>query len=369
MPSISNFLNGGGSAVIVRVVHSDAKKAVFENSAEPGITFEAANEGEWANTFRITTDDDVNDDATDKDKLFNVRVKKKIAETNDANKDYQVIENFLNLSFESGHGRYVDRVLEEESDLVHVGSNTLAVRPAGELNFDVAANRGVDGSDIESLDLTGDPGDKTGINALDKTDIFNLLCLPSPDKEGEDIAGLYDTALTEAELYCKKKRAMLIVDPPSGWTDKDDPIDGSIGIDHLGLSRSENAVIYFPRIRAPDPLEESRLRTFPPCGVVAGIMAKTDAQRGSLEGSSRLGCNSDRRARSKYKAYQRRKRRAQSSGYQLLANTTISRPSGMGCPYNEGCRQPCKPVEVSTCKEDCTLHRGEPLSWHAMGSL
>ena len=50
-------------------------------------------------------------------------------------------------------------------------------------------------------------------------------------------------------------------------------------IDGLNL-RDENAVIYFPSIRAPDPLAESRLRTFVPCGAVAGIMAKTDAQRG-----------------------------------------------------------------------------------------
>ena len=57
---------------------------------------------------------------------------------------------------------------------------------------------------------------------------------------------------------------MLVVDPPSNWNSKDDPIDGTIGINSLNL-RIENAVIYFPRIRAPDPLDENRLRTFPPC--------------------------------------------------------------------------------------------------------
>jgi phage tail sheath protein FI len=30
----------------------------------------------------------------------------------------------------------------------------------------------------------------------------------------------------------------------------------------------------------PDPLQESRLADFPPCGVVAGVIARTDAQRG-----------------------------------------------------------------------------------------
>ena len=52
------------------------------------------------------------------------------------------------------------------------------------------------------------------------------------------------------------------------------------GIGDFALARSENAAIYYPLIRAPDPNEENRYRTFAPCGVIAGIIAKTDAQRG-----------------------------------------------------------------------------------------
>jgi phage tail sheath protein FI len=278
------FLNGGADAVIVRVVPKDAKKAKFENSPGNGIlSFRAQNEGDWANTFRITTDDKVNKDAKDKDNLFNVRVKKKIAETGNAKKDYVEFENFLNVSIESDHGRFVNRVVGEESDLVRVAENTLTKRPAGEMNFDVKATKGSDGSNIiDEDDLKGKRDDKTGIYALDKTDIFNLLCMPSPKKEGEaEIKGkLYSEVYTEAVEYCKPRRAMLIVDPPSSWNSKDDPIDDTNGIDNLGLSRSENAIIYFPRIRAPDPLDEGRLRAFTPSGVVAGIIAKTDAQRG-----------------------------------------------------------------------------------------
>jgi hypothetical protein len=50
-------------------------------------------------------------------------------------------------------------------------------------------------------------------------------------------------------------------------------------VDSLGL-RDENAAVYFPRLRLPDPLRENRLDEFVPCGVVAGVMARIDASRG-----------------------------------------------------------------------------------------
>jgi phage tail sheath protein FI len=45
-------------------------------------------------------------------------------------------------------------------------------------------------------------------------------------------------------------------------------------------SNLTNAALYFPRFRAADPLRENRLSVFAPCGAVAGIYARTDAQRG-----------------------------------------------------------------------------------------
>src|SRR5690606_23303630 len=59
--------------------------------------------------------------------------------------------------------------------------------------------------------------------------------------------------------------------------------DGTIGIGGsapLVPSRGENAAIYFPRVAMSDPLQENRLATFAPGGMIAGIYARTDAQRG-----------------------------------------------------------------------------------------
>src|SRR5205823_2452926 len=34
------------------------------------------------------------------------------------------------------------------------------------------------------------------------------------------------------------------------------------------------------RIRVADPIEKNRLRIYPPCGAVAGVIARTDSERG-----------------------------------------------------------------------------------------
>jgi hypothetical protein len=50
----------------------------------------------------------------------------------------------------------------------------------------------------------------------------------------------------------------------------------------LGLTgrNARNAALYFPRVRQGDPLREGQTDTFVPCGIIAGIMARTDSQRG-----------------------------------------------------------------------------------------
>jgi phage tail sheath protein FI len=274
------FLNGGVDAIIVRV-HSNAAAARF-TTVGTTLKFMAATPGEWANNnFKVVIDHNVDEDQDDPppdQHLFNLKFVETVAGV-DLDR-----ETFLNISRKEDHKRYVVKVLEEESDLVRVDKTglpgALSARPP-KADFTVGTiERGADGDDIALGDLKGKSNLKTGIYALENADIFNLLCIPPPAPDGNTTKEFYSEVYSEAVTFCKNERAMLIVDPPSNWHSKDDPIDASIGIEELGLSRSENAVIYFPRIRAPDALDENRLRTFPPCGVVAGIMAKTDAQRG-----------------------------------------------------------------------------------------
>ncbi|MCX6674694.1 MAG: YCF48-related protein [Methanothrix sp.] len=130
------------------------------------------------------------------------------------------------------------------------------------------AKPGNDGSKPEDIDLVGNEAKKTGIYALLDVDIFNLLCLP----EAEEV----DT-LVKAAAFCKQNRAFLIADCPTAWNNFDKALEDLGTFDPL---RSENVALYFPRVVMSDPLEENRLKEFPPCGIIAGIFARTDSTRG-----------------------------------------------------------------------------------------
>lgn len=136
-----------------------------------------------------------------------------------------------------------------------------------------------DGALLTKNDFTPTNGesDKKGLYTLEKADLFNLLCIPPFAPEGDVDPGL----VAEAAVYCEKRRAMLIVDPPSSWTDKTKAKNEFTdqGNDYVG-TRSKNAAIFFPRLKQPNPLRDNQVETFVPCGVIAGIFARTDAQRG-----------------------------------------------------------------------------------------
>ncbi len=132
-----------------------------------------------------------------------------------------------------------------------------------------------DGSPLDQSVFTGPglEGQKKGLFALEHVDLFNLLCLP-PYLASHDVD---KSLIAKAVSYCEKRRAMLLVDSPSSWTDKDKAKAGiSTGVGAI----SKNAAIYFPRLKQPNPLRENRIEEFVPCGAVAGIMARTDTQRG-----------------------------------------------------------------------------------------
>jgi hypothetical protein len=143
--------------------------------------------------------------------------------------------------------------------------------------FDTAKTNVVGGSDGQRLNENSFTGpntetNKTGLFALEKAALFNLLCIP-PYQHGGDID---ETLVGAAAAYCEKKRAMLIVDPRQAW---DTVAEVKNGLPNVGTS-SKNAAFFFPRIRQQNPLRENKLEEFVPCGAVAGIFARTDAQRG-----------------------------------------------------------------------------------------
>ncbi|MBW7881370.1 MAG: phage tail sheath family protein [Caldilineaceae bacterium] len=267
------FLNGGADALIVRVVHTGdgtpANNAVAATGATGGLNLSAANEGEWGNRIRVTVDHDTRDPADTT--LFNLIVQEMDGTSSSAN--VVATEEFRNVSVTATSPRFVQAVLAAQSTFV-VATAVPSTRPGAASIF---LTGGQDGIAPTAGEIEGDQDDKEGLYALEDADLFNLLCIPPVAPGGDTNPAVYTAALA----YCKDRRAMLIVDPPNSFgTPAAVESDSQNSSGFIAPLRDENSILYFPRVRIADALQENRLATFVPCGVMAGVIARTDAQRG-----------------------------------------------------------------------------------------
>ena len=154
---------------------------------------------------------------------------------------------------------------------------------------------------VVRVDPDGGPdAARTGLYALDKVDTFNLLCLPpyehrsyrhGPHHGGHSFADIPRAFIAEAAVYCERRRAMLIVDPPSTWTTASAAVAAcTTGDDPIGTT-SPNAAVYFPVLLQPDPARGNEVLATVPCGAVAGVIARTDAERGVWKAPAGVGAH------------------------------------------------------------------------------
>jgi uncharacterized protein len=289
------FQNGGSQAVIVRL--SKGTPTIFSVPAVSW-TLQAANPGSWGNNLAVTIDTMVDPGLYSEDNyIFNLNIK-------DNNTGYS--EKFLNVSLNQASPYYVASVLENESQLLSVtgypqtniapqppttplmpqntAATSLSIKTSGADNYSTA---------VSLTDFQGD-GSTTGIYALQKADLFNLLCIPPyaygvDTGSGELYTGVYPLALSYFSQY--QKRAMLLVDPPSDWNSVSAAVTGITTNTNITSLRNEDSAIYFPRIEVADPLWNNNGREFVPCGAVAGVIAQTDAQRGVWKAPAGLEAN------------------------------------------------------------------------------
>jgi hypothetical protein len=280
------FLNGGSQAIIVRVHNGATPATITLPAGSPGnLVLEAANPGSWGNNLIAQVDYKTRpgSDAT----VFNL----KVLETDPISHQPVNTEVFLNVSVSGSDPRFLSRVLQENSDLVRVRvistlrplETPVVTSPAGGLpGIAAAPGSGGDGNDIVQAQFTGQSQDaKAGLFALEKADLFNLLCIPPFSLGADDPPLQRQNLVSQAAAYCETRRAMLLVDPPSAWTTKTTAVNqfSDPTTDFVG-TRSKNAAIFFPRVRETNPLHDNQIESFVPCGAVAGVFARTDAQRG-----------------------------------------------------------------------------------------
>ena len=271
------FLNGGTQATIVRLISPSITSAASLTVDDLPLT--AASPGAWGNSLRARIDHNTADDPTGI--LFNLLVR---------DDGTGQVEQFRNVSVQTGNPRQVDKVVASSSQLIRVGTLPSA-RPAasadpsagGDIWSDTTstkvqtAEQSSDGNVLTQADFTGTglSGAKQGLYALENADLFNLLCI-APHAFGT----LVETDLmASAASYCESRRAFLIVDPRD-WSSANSAATAMATPATAVGTASQNAAVFFPNIKKANPLHGNALATFAPCGTVAGVFARTDATRG-----------------------------------------------------------------------------------------
>jgi uncharacterized protein len=296
------FANGGSQAVIVRIYN----ETIVSGVPNPGIaqivlpagagsppsagplTLVAVDPGAWANSLFVTVDYNTQDPTapvtspptpTDPD-LFNLTIYMKSSDGSPAT----IQETYLSVSVNPADTLYLPRVLQQNSTLLAVSEDNLGnwimpgVPPA--ITSEADASGGTDGDPLTYVQYQGDPLAKTGIYALTMASMFNLLCIPPPVRGTDTPTTVYQAAME----FCAANGAVLIVDPPIAWASNPATAAAKAlgGLSSLGLSgnNARYAALYFPCVLEADPLWNNQIDTFVPCGIMAGIMARTDSTRG-----------------------------------------------------------------------------------------
>ncbi len=114
---------------------------------------------------------------------------------------------------------------------------------------------------------------RTGLYAFEGADALNLLCIPPFDPVADPPRRLWDAA----SAYCRERRALLLVDPPTTWSHAAAVTPEAV---REVVTPTADAALYFPRILVADPVDPALRVTVAPSGALAGLMARTDRERG-----------------------------------------------------------------------------------------
>jgi phage tail sheath protein FI len=262
------FLNGGTTALVVRYNDPSVQTASAQLSAD--ITLDASSPGEWG-THLVAVVDQTNLLKAGVNQ-FNLTIKQMQGTTVLAQEVYS------GASLNKGTPQYLPTLLLPSQLVKPAAGNQWTQQLAvATIDFGFPA-AGPAGAQPAAAPITsspvplGDQDQRTGIYALLKADIFNILCLPV------DPETTYDPAVLDvAAVFCKQQRAMLMVDPPVQWGVIPLQFETITGQPALGTA-SENAAVYYPNLVIKD--DNGAEFNAAPGGAVAGVWATTDASRG-----------------------------------------------------------------------------------------
>jgi len=188
-----------------------------------------------------------------------------------------VTEDYDGLSLNNTTSRYYADIINNMSTIVHVPSSVVAdtttedpfTQPSAADGLNVALAGGLNGnaaSDTDYLGVDNGPGQRSGIAAL--ADIDEVSLVAAPGQTGQTIQ---NGLIAHCELLLDR---FAVLDPVYAANNALQDIQ-----DQRNLYDTKYAALYFPNLRAFDPLTGGEI-VLPPSGHVLGLYAKTDIERG-----------------------------------------------------------------------------------------
>ena len=265
-PAVEQFFEHGGRELYVVRVANNARGAMLCMPAQHGVLVLRAVEPGSTERIRAAVDYDGIDD----DEHFNLTLQR-IAPDTGLIADQEI---YRRLSCRPEDRNFIATALQASQlaapQMPLPGGRPMpAGGPDNRLGYVEAVQPGSDGSDLCDYDLVGSARKGTGLFSLEQLDRFDLLYMPPPGRNGD----LGPAAVLAAEQYCRRRGAMLVVDPPSGWSDADAAI---AGIRQAGYA-SPNILAYYPRVTdRGDRTGRPRAAG----GAIAGLLCRHDRREG-----------------------------------------------------------------------------------------
>lgn len=237
------FDNGGSVLYVTRIAHltdptdrdtlTALKSSIVLQNREAtpaaALRIEAVNEGVWGDRLSVSIEDGSLDPANH----FNLVVRHK----------GDVVEVFKDLSMDETLPNHVELAINDRSDFILV-------------------------QDLADADFIGDPSQHTGLYGFDEIDALNLLMVP-----GVTTVPVINAGIAYAE---GRKDLLFIADTPMHL----EPLEAvdfrkGQGMYSHAAFNSSYAALYYPWLEISDPVN-SRKKLVPPCGAVAGCIARSD---------------------------------------------------------------------------------------------
>lgn len=270
------FLNGGSVAWVVRVTDPGDTSATLTikdgtgGSAKNALVISAANPGKWGGELSVAVVASGGGFSlfvrqTDKGVVVDSEVFRNLADPVSAVAAVNATARLIKLGTpQANAGAPVSGAATATGDPDESTNPYAALTPGTDATFAAAADFARLKTEIDTAMQT-----LTSIEPF----VFNLLCLPATASmtpaDQLDLVG-------KAATLCARQHAFLILDPP------ETTVTATAAQGLLGgtFAPTPNAALYYPRLVMSDPLVPGLTKNIGPSGVIAGVMARTDATRG-----------------------------------------------------------------------------------------